>query len=115
MSIHVSVLKEGFQKLTGDTVYNLLARTWFLTTLATRTAKRLFWVATCPAKTQGFKCHRKRGGRISRDNQRPLPPSVWLEQLWGGGSGESGKAEEQTLAPWGEGLATNVKQDCELL
>lgn len=61
-------LKEGFQKLTGDTVYNLLARTWFVTTLVTRTAKRLFWVATCLARTQGFKCHRKRGGSISRDS-----------------------------------------------
>lgn len=74
--------------------------TWFVTTLAARTAKRLFWAATYPAKTQGFKCHGRRGGKTPRDNQRSLAPSVWLELAAGGGTSGSGKPVEWSPAPW---------------
>lgn len=107
-------MKEGFQTLTGDTFYNLLARTWFVTTLAARTAKRLFWVATCPAKTQEFKCHGRRGGNIFRDNERSLPPVVWLKPA-GVGEPESQERPGVEPSPMGEGMATSVKQEIELL
>lgn len=93
------MLKDGFQTLAGDTLYNLLARTWFVTTAAERTAKRVFWVATGPAKTPGFKCGGRRGGEIERDNQRSLPPWAWLEPA-GQGELEPGKGSEWAPAPW---------------